>query len=301
MPSLSSISSDPLILSFWAGAATRTARPVGNFLAPVVLTTTTIGRYKRRKKDSRLITGFYERAILGEAVQVDIDAEDASFNAQPFSIDYITDKALGTDLSISVKAGIQLVTNLAAEDHERKVIQAAVAAAGAGTAKVFTGNDPVKIIDNAILALMLSAKSQGVGVVFSPSAWDLFKNNPQVIARCKGDVSFASCPNLFHGGSQFETAYAFYDKNPLGVAEDVEFCMPANTVLIFARDEVDSLDNPSFLRTFRLDPAFFAAATGHAPVDAIETKDGRRMRVVCDWSEQVNICNAVGVVRFNVS
>ena len=297
---LSNISSDPLIYEFWAGASTRTARPVAKFLAPEVLVQTAVGHYKKRGKDSRLPLGNFARDIGGDAALAGLSYQDEPYDCQPYAMDHIVDKALGDDVAPLVKAAITSVANIAAEDTERRVIRTAIAAAGAGTGEVFTGNDPVAIIDTAILALIKSAKSQDIGMCFDPLGWGLFKNNPNVIARCKGDVSFQSCPNLFHGGAEFQTAYAFFDAEPSG-PENIEFVMPANTVLIFARSFQNSQDDPSAMKTLRLDPSVFEAVTKRPPIAAVETTDGRKIRVVCDWSEQIVVANEAGFTRFNVS
>jgi hypothetical protein len=297
MPTLRASSAEPLIGSFWSGAQVAASKPVTDFLAPIVPVPTSLGFYKRRTADSRLGLPDANRPLTSRAIQLAVTLEDAPYDCAPQGLDYPIDKIVSeAELQYLTLDGIAMVADMQSRLDEIKVIQTAVAGAGAGVDVAFTGSDPVQIIDGYILALILAAKCDQVGVCFSPSAWDKFKNNDTVIARAKGDVSFQSCPNLFHAGAEFMTAYAIYDAAPLSAAPQVQFVMPANTVLIFARQKTSNKSDPSYMKRFALTaiPELWEEATGRPPVRVMEREDRRVDNVQVDWSEDCQITNTAG-------
>jgi len=215
--------------------------------------------------------------------------------------------AAGEDLENALREGAVAVAEVAALSHEKSVIDAAMNAAGAGTAKVWGASaDPVADVDSAILDVIKAAKYgslMGVGVLFGASAWCLFKNQDKVRGRFVignggkgGNLAVPTEDNagqLFVGTPQVRTSYMVFDNAAPGVAEDVKFLLDT-TVLVFARRPNPTRRDPSFMKSFRL--------MGKYMVPSSYMRDDGRVEVAkFDWSEDVRVTNSAAVKRLNVS
>jgi hypothetical protein len=191
--------------------------------------------------------------------------------------------------------------------HEKSVIDAALTAAGAGTAKTWNASaDPIADIDAAIMDVIKAAKYgslMGVGVLFGASAWVTFKNASAVRGRFVvgasgkgGNLAVPTEANagaLFVGTPDVRASYMVYDDSAPGVAENVKFLLDTS-VLVFARRENPTRRDPSFLKTFRL--------MGKYMVPSSYMRDDGRVEVAkFDWSEDVRVTNSAAVARLNIS
>lgn len=312
MSRLSAVSTTPVIKQFAQGAAQSAIQPVANFIAPPVDVPTSVGKYKVYTEKNRFRIPDTRRAIGGRATTIQFDATDATYNCDPHALDYPIDnleRLEAGDLEDALKEGAVAVAEVAGLAHEKTVIDAAIAAAGAGTGVVWQPgsactNDPVSVIDNAILAVIKAAKYgslMGVGVLFGATAWSLFKNaynvkGKFVVGSGKGAVGLAVpteelASGLFLGNPQVKTSFMVYDAAAEGVAESIQFALDA-AVLVFARKEQPSRRDPSFMKTFRL--------MGNWMVPGSYTRDDGRVEVAkFDWSEDVVVTNTTAVVRLN--
>src|SRR5476649_2389809 len=91
MPSLSAITSSPMLKEFAQGAAQSAVQPVADFLAPTVEVPTSIGRYKIYTEKNRFLPPDTSRAIGGRATVLSFDATDATYNCQPNALDFHID------------------------------------------------------------------------------------------------------------------------------------------------------------------------------------------------------------------
>src|SRR5574344_413425 len=183
MSRLSDISASPTLREFAQGAAQSAIMPVADFLAPTIEVPTSVGRYKKYTEKNRFRIPNTLRSIGGRAAELRFDAEDETYNCEPHALDYPVDnleKLESADLENALREGAVAVAEVAALAHEKSVIDAALAAAGAGDGKTWdSSSDPVADIDAAVLDVIKSAKYgslMGVGVLFGASAWVLFKN-----------------------------------------------------------------------------------------------------------------------------
>ena len=197
---------------------------------------------------------------------------------------------------------------MAALSHEKSVIDAALAAVGAGTGKKWDGSaDPIADVDDAILSVIKSAKYgslMGVGILVGASAWKIFKNQEKVRGRFvlgsggKGGMGLAvpteeSASQMFVGTPDVRTSYMIYDSAPEGKAESVNFLLDT-AVLVFARKDAPTRRDPSFMKTFRLMNKFMVPGS-------YMRDDGRVEVAKFDWSEDVRVINSAACVRMNVS
>ena len=310
MSRLSDISASPVLREFAQGAAQSAIMPVADFLAPTIEVPTSVGRFKKYTEKDRFRIPNTLRSIGGRATELRFEVSDETFNCEPHALDYPVDnleKLESEDLENALREGAVAVAEVAALSHEKSVIDAAMNAAGAGTAKVWGASaDPVADVDAAILDVIKAAKYgslMGVGVLFGASAWCLFKNQDKVRGRFVignggkgGNLAVPTEDNagqLFVGTPQVRTSYMVFDNAAPGVAEDVKFLLDT-TVLVFARRPNPTRRDPSFMKSFRL--------MGKYMVPSSYMRDDGRVEVAkFDWSEDVRVTNSAAVRRLNVS
>jgi hypothetical protein len=308
MSRLSDISSSPVLKEFAQGAAQTNIMPVADFLAPTVEVPTSVGRFKKYTEKHRFRIPQTLRAIGGRAAELSFEVSDESYNCNPHALDYPVDnleRLEAGELEDCLREGAVACAEVAALAHEKSVIDAALGAVGAGTAKTWNSSaDPVSDLDDAILAVIKAAKYgslMGVGVLFGATAWKIFKNAEKVRSRIVGGIgksglavpSEDNAMDLLIGKPTVRTSYMVYDDAPEGKPEEVKFLLDS-TVLIFARRANPTRRDPSFMKTFRLAGQYMVPGS-------YVREDGRVEVAKFDWSEDVRITNASAALRLNIS
>jgi hypothetical protein len=308
MSRLSDISASPVLKQFAQGAAQSNIMPVADFLAPTVEVPTSVGRFKKYTEKHRFRIPQTLRAIGGRAAELSFDVTDESYNCNPHALDYPVDnleRLEAGELEDCLREGAVACAEVAALAHEKSVIDAALAAVGAGTGKTWNSSaDPVSDLDDAILSVIKAAKYgslMGVGVLFGTTAWKIFKNAEKVRGRIvtglgKGGLAVPTesvAGNLLIGSPDVRTSYMVYDDAPEGKAEDVKFLLDT-AILIFARRANPTRRDPSFMKTFRLAGQYMVPGS-------YVREDGRVEVAKFDWSEDVRVTNAAAAVRLNIS
>jgi len=311
MSRLTDISSNPTLREFAQGAAQSAIMPTADFLAPTVEVATSTGRFKVYTEKKRFRIPNTLRGIGGRATELSFEASDATYNCSPHALDYPVDNLEQLEaraLEDTMKEAAVAVAEVAALAHEKTVIDAALAAVGAGTSKTWNSSaDPVSDIDAAILSVIKTAKYgslMGVGILFGATAWTIFKNQALVRGRfvvgpgAKGGIGVAVptediARQLFVGGPEVRTSYMVYDNAAEGVAEDIRFILDS-VVLVFARKASPTRRDPSFMKTFRLMNQYMVPSS-------YVRDDGRVEVAKFDWSEDVKVTNSAAAVRLNVS
>ncbi len=314
MSRLSDISASPTLREYAQGAAQDAIMPVADFLAPTVEVATSVGRFKRYTEKNRFRIPNTLRTLGGRASELRFEATDATYNCEPHALDYPVDNLEQLEaegLEDMLREGVTAVAEVAALSHEGSVINAALAAVGAGTDKTWNATaDPVADVDDAILSVIKAAKYgslMGVGVLFGATAWSIFKNQDKVRGRfvvgngsgkTSGKLGLAvptedSAGQMFIGTPEVKTSYMIYDTAPEGKDESISFLLDS-TILIFARKTAPSRRDPSFMKTFRLMNKFMVPGS-------YVRDDGRVEVAKFDWSEDVQVTNSTACVRLNVA
>ncbi len=312
MSRLSDISASPTLREFAQGAAQSSIMPVADFLAPTVEVPTSTGRFKKYTEKHRFHIPDTLRTLGGRAAELRFEVSDETFNCEPHALDYPVDNLEQLEsegMENMLREGATAVAEVAALAHEKSVIDAALAAIGAGTGKTWNSSaDPIADVDDAILAVIKAAKYgslMGVGVLFGATAWKIFKNQEKVRGRFvvgtgggKASLGLAvpteqSASQMFVGTPDVRTSYMIYDAAAEGLAESVNFLLDS-TVLVFARKEAPSRRDPSFMKTFRLMNRFMVPGS-------YMRDDGRVEVAKFDWSEDVKVTNSAACVRLNVA
>ena len=312
MSRLSDISSSPTLREFAQGAAQSSIMPVADFLAPTVEVATSTGRFKVYTEKNRFHIPDTLRTLGGRASELRFEATDATFNCEPHALDYPVDNLEQLEaegLENMLREGAVAVAEVSALAHEKTVIDAALAAIGSGTGKVWnSAADPVADVDDAILAVIKAAKYgslMGVGVLFGATAWKIFKNQEKIRGRFvvgngtqRGRLGLAvptedSAGQMFIGTPNVRTSYMIYDTAEEGKAESISFLLDS-TVLVFARKDAPTRRDPSFMKTFRLMNKFMVPGS-------YARDDGRVEVAKFDWSEDVKVSNSAACIRLNIS
>lgn len=311
MSRLASVSTNPELKAFAQGAAQDSIQPVADFLAPTVPVPTSTGRYKVYTEKNRFRIPNTLRALGGRATELRFEATDATYDCQPHALDYPVDNLEQLEaegLENTLREGAVAVAEVAALAHEKKVIDAALEAVGAGTNKTWNSSaDPVADIDEQILNVIKVAgygSLMGVGVIFGASAFRIFKNQSAVKGRFivgkNGGSGLGlaiptedSASQLFLGNPQVKCSYMVYDTTAEGLTKSLAFLLDS-TVLIFARKENPTRRDPSFMKTFRLMDNYM--------VPGSYTRDDGRVEVAkFDWSEDVKVTNSAAAIRLNIA
>jgi hypothetical protein len=312
MSRLSDISASPTLREFAQGAAQSAIMPVADFLAPTVEVATSTGRFKCYTEKNRFHIPDTLRTLGGRAAELRFEATDATFNCEPHALDYPVDNLEQLEaegLENMLREGAVAVAEVGSLAHEKSVIDAGLAAVGAGTGKTWgSAADPIADVDDAILSVIKAAKYgslMGVGVLFGATAWKIFKNQDKVRGRFvvgnggnKSSLGLAvpteqSASQMFIGSPDVRTSYMIYDTAQEGKSEVINFLLDT-AVLIFARKDAPSRRDPSFMKTFRLMNKFMVPGS-------YMRDDGRVEVAKFDWSEDVKVTNSAACVRLNIS
>jgi hypothetical protein len=308
MNRLESISASPTLKSFAQGAAQDAIQPIADFLAPTVPVSAMNGRYKVYTEKNRFHIPDTLRAIGGRATELRFEATDAYYNCEPHALDYPVDNLESLEaqgLEDVLREGAVSVAEIAALAHEKKTIDAALTAAGAGTGLVWNSSaDPINDLDTYIKAVILAAKygsAMGVGVLFGVGAWQIFKNQAEVRKRfiASGASKGLAVPSesiatqLLLASPEIRTSFMVYDSAAEGLSASMAFLLDTS-ILVFARKSSPTRRDPSFMKTFRLMnkwmvPGSYVREVGRAEVAKF------------DWSEDVRVTNSTAVQRLVIT
>lgn len=307
MGKLDSISSRPTLREYAQGAAQRNVQPVADFIAPPVEVATSVGRYKQYDEKHRFLIPDTRRGLGGRATEVGFGADDATYNCEPHALDFPIDnlEQLETaDLENAFQEGADMIAEVSGLAHEKRVIDAALTAAGAGTAlDVGASDDIIDQLDSDIRSVILAAKYgslMGVGLVFGAKAWQKIKNHASVKGRyISGGKKEFNVPTMGDFGRlllsepEVQATFMVYDSAKEGLDENIQFLLDG-TILIFARRPNPTRRDPSFMKTFRL--------RGQWMVPGSYTRDDGRVEVAkMDWSEDVKVTNSTAIKRRNIA
>ena len=306
MSKLKAIGSNPIIREYSQGAAQSAASAVASFIAPPVSVGTSTGRFKIYTEKHRFRIPKTLRDLGGDATQLGFTAADGTYNCEPHALDFPIDnleKLETADLENIVQEGADMVAAAASLAHEKKVIDLALDAAGAGTAlSIGAGDDVIDQLDKRILATIKAARFgalMGIGVLIGAGAYRVVKNHPSVRGRyVAGGASKFATPSLddiagmLISKPECQMSLMCFDDAEEGLADDIQFILDGD-ILIFARMANPTRRDPSFMKTFRLRGQWMVPGS-------YVKQDGRGEVAKFDWSEDVQVTNAEAVDRATV-
>lgn len=303
----SSIALPEQLEQYSLGAAQSATQPVADFLAPSVDVSNPHGQFKKYTEKHRFLVPDTRRAVGGRAVEIGWDAEDQFYNCRPHAIDVPVDLIIEAEADPSAfQEAADLAAEVGALSHEQAVIQAAVAAAGAGTGMNVSSatTDVIDTIDQAILSVLKAAKYgslMGVGVLFGANAVRAVKNHASVVGRYTGgggrkgkgvSPSLDELGDLLIGQPETRGSFMVYDAGDTS-DEDIQFLLD-DTILIFARHPNPTRRDPSFMKTFRQRNHWMKPRS-------YQRDDGRVQVAGFDWSADPQITNSAAIARINIT
>jgi hypothetical protein len=291
------------------GAAQSNINPVADFIAPTIPVTTQVGFYKKYTEKNRFKIPNSFRGIGGRATRVGFDASDATYNCQPHALDFPVDYNEQTEeasLENMLQEGAGMIAEVGGLEHEKAVIDAAVAATTGGSINIYfnlTTDDPVDTLDAGILTVLKAARYgslMGIGVVFGATAFKLFKNAFTVRSRfvtaggnAIPNVTPKAASDLLLGSPETMVSYMIADTAAEGVTPAISFLLDSK-ILVFARRANPTRRDPSFMKTFRLAGQFMVPGT-------YVTEDGRGEVAKFDWSEDIQVTNSAAAQLYTVA
>lgn len=308
MSRLTSLSSNPMLREYAQRIAGQRIRARANFLAPTVEVANPVGRYKKYTDKHRFHVPETRRGSGGRATEITFTAEDATYNCEYHAVDVPIDKQEvdADDLQNFAMESMDLAADIQALSHERSVINAALAALGAGSDANWTSDsvDPVALIDAQILAVTkATAGTMPIRIGFGPTAFLRFKHNANVRNRFKvgrgagsasgESITMDSIRPLFMGEPELAIFTMVQDTAVEGKDASLSFLLD-DAVIIFAASQNPTRYDPSFMKTFRrmgawMRPRFYERDDSRVEVTAI------------DWSEDVEVTNSAAGVRLNAN
>ncbi len=317
MSRIANLANKQTIKEYAQGAAKQAFTAVADFLAPTVQVGGMSGYYKTygQKQVRRVVQT--RRAMNGPAVQLHRDATDTAYLLEAHAIDCPVDEMLLNDESAAeneLMSAADEAAEAGALNHEKQVIDMALAAVGSGTNSNFASGsvDPVDVLDEQIAAVMLAAGGgglMGVRLLFGVTAARRFKNNSNVRARFLGGAgaggksggggaslvtpSLGSFRELLMGNPEVQMSFMVADGAQEGKAASNAFLLDT-AILIFACRANPTRNDPSFMKTFRPRGAWMVPGS-------YKREDGRGEVAKMDWYSLPAVVNSAAAVRINAT
>lgn len=281
---------------------------VASFLAPLVLVGTMSGFYKIFNQKHRFRIPNTKRSLNGTATRIGFDAKDGTFKLALNALDFPVDDAEQEDeaaLTDLVNEGSDMVAEVAALAHEKEVVDLGLEALGAGTDASFVDAiDPIKFLDEKILAVLKSAKCGSlikIRLLIGADAWLIIKNHPKVTGKITGNAKGAEklqvtediLSSMLITHPEIKVVYSIYDDAPEGIDETIKFILSTNIVIFACKPNPTRLD-PSFMKTFVKRGAFMVPGM-------YRERDDRGDVVKYDWNCMPAITNEDAGLLLNVS
>lgn len=302
---LATLSGRPTIQEYAQGAARDATSLLADFIAPTVPVSKHTGKYKEYDLETRFKIPDTLRGLGGNATVLGFDRSDKEFNCAPHALDTPLD-----DIEIDEAEGENLLRE-AADDgawlaglaHEKKVIDTALASAGAASGGAWSNpagsDDPVAEVNTAIIDVIKAAAGGNteIGIVMDPTVLVAFFAHNKTKGYFPGMESIAptleNMQKLFVGRTKAQVSFLVTDTAPVGKSKAMNWLMSAK-MLVFARSSNPTRRDPSFMKTFRLRNRWMTMGTYRKPDDRGEV-------VKLDWSEDVKVTNSTAAKLFTLS
>ncbi len=264
------------------------------------------GYFQFKKFDDKNAFQIYEtaRAVGGPATRIEFKATDASYNAKPQALEVTVDdserEAAGAEDPLRLdESKIRTLISCEALAHENKVltlVNTLTAVVGAGVWSD-VDVDPIKEIDEQIVAIATATGMMPNALGIGLSAWNVLRNHPLVTKRLPSvDVGGATLEQLarmlINPAIECRVGIISKDTTKFGATKVATNIMGA-VVVPFIRSPNPTQYDPSWMKTF---------TTRRGGAAGVWTYREPRMDVhAVDWSEDIQITGPACANRIGVA
>lgn len=308
---IASVALSSKVREYATGAAQSASSTLSlaDFIAPSVPVATSNFNYMVYDLQNRFRIPDAERAIGGQATQVQTGGTETNGKLKPYALDYPVDEfeesaASDEDIEMLYMEGADVTAQLGALSWSKKVIDLALTTAGGGTdlslatANIdFTDEVNGKIID--VVKASQCAELCPIKIFYGPNAMRRWKKNLLARGYAVGSgknsnaaqIKDEDVMSLLMGNPQSRISWATYDSAAEG-ATAVPTFMLDNSVLIFTGADAPTRVDPSFMKTFRLRNKWMVPGS-------YSRDDGRVKVLKFDWYALPVVTNSANISRLN--
>jgi hypothetical protein len=221
---------------------------------------------------------------------------------------YVGPRVTEADLLMKIQNQARATSQMMLNGRAKRVIDAALAAGGAGTAYNLSNATPIAAVDilqQQIEAVILGSLNAGnIRVLFGTSAFRRFCNHPTVQARINGGATKTnnSTPTeeqvaaIIGLGVEVRQSTAVFNSAAIGQAPTAAFTLGDN-ILIASVSPLPNTEDPAALKLFvgygdnDLQPKYRLA----------HGNDSEFEEATWGWSEKIVATNSSALVRLNVT
>lgn len=283
-----------------------TGGSIAEFLAPSVLVSGAVGKYKKFDDAAAFEIEDTARALGSDPNIINLTAEDADYNCKPHALEARIDVAEreqygeGDPLGIE-QVKLRMLLSRAATAFEARVIAKArtlSAVSNVGQWSV-ADNDPVKEIDAQIASIATKTGQLPNALAMGIADWNTVRNHPKVIARFPGaaqvgvtTAQFASL--LLNPGIEIKIGTLGRNTAKQGATKNVAN-IAGGDVFIFVRSGNPTQLDASFMKTFR------TRTGGVDTVQKYTAPSGLYDGLITMWSEDIQVVGAACARRITLS
>ncbi len=300
----SQASANPTLANYAYGLAQDFLSALAEFFAPTCEVGSSIGQYKAFDDKNAFQVYETERALGGPATRIEFKTSDAFYNAKPNALETTVDDAEreSADAEDPIRldeSKIRTLVQSAQLAHEVKVlavVNALTAVTGVGVWSD-VDVDPIKEIDEQIIAIATATGMMPNALGLGLGAWNVLRNHPKVIKRMPGaavvGLSLSQLASmLVNPAIECRVGILSKDTTKFGAAKNAVNIMGA-VVVPFIRSANPTQYDPSFMKTF---------TTRRGGASNVWTYREPRMDVhAVDWSEDVKVTGSTCAKRIVVT
>jgi hypothetical protein len=279
-------------------------------LAPTVQVPGSNGQYKKFDDENSFNTYNTARAMGGDPMRIEFEADDEFYNCKPQALEVTVDseerRQVGEDNSIGQQlldqGKIKALLNVNSLGHVKKVVDAVLAALNPedGVGEWSSPDvDPINELDETIDALATACGDvSGIKVTMSLTAWRTIRNHPLVVKRCQGvqvgGITLDQLNGLLAIPVDTKVYAITYNANKLGQAKNKARLLTSTVLMSYSVPSPTQYD-PSAFKNFTAGPG------GIAAVRSWQSPNGLYEGHFVDWSEDIVQTSAIAAKRIDIS
>lgn len=295
------------LTNYAQGIAQDRRSAIADFLAPVVNVPASMGQYKEFNEKNQFVLYKTERAIGGPATRIKFEADDPTYNCKPQALEIAIDDAERDAAGEGDPLGLEQAkidtlltsTTLAREEKVSAVLKAGLSAVDGIGVWSNAANDPVKEIDDVIMAIAIATGTMPNAIAFGLGAWNIFRNHPMVIKRQPGAALIGlttgqAVQMLLNPAIEVRVGIMSKDTTKWGNTKSASNIIGAE-VYVFHRSVTPTLFDPSMAKTF------MAGVSGVSAVREYRDDSCRSDIYAIDYSEDIKLTSSACGSRITIS